>query len=659
MAQQSRWQRDKSGKRMMKDKIARREALGFSLAAFLFFSSSSRAEPGHASADVREIIPQLLTAHPRILLTDAELDAAKITAKRDAVYARLIDRLIREAEIIVNEPVVRYGLSEGERPSMLGGSRAIIRHILYCAFAWRWTGERRFAARARAEMLAAANFPEWNHTHFLDVAETAFGVALGYDWLHAFLTEDERAAIRMALVEKALLWGDRAYRGSDDEWLGFPRYSWNWNPVCNGGLIASALAVAADEPLLARDIIAGATASLSKALAAYGPDGGGGEGPVYWTYGVLYYVLNSSMLEKALGSTMGLIGTEAFRNTDQYRLWVQGPTGKAFNYGDCKEKIAGNVALAWLGQNHAQAATTALARKEMLAGLDAAKLDGEFDRFFPLYALWYPQDNKATKTSLPAAAHFRGDADIACFRSDWVDANAAYLGFKAGNNAANHAHQDIGSFVLEAQGIRWASDLGTDSYQLPGYFDSKAASGARYRIFRISTASHSTIMPAGINQDPFARAPIARFGRRAASGYAIADLTAAYPGHASSIRRGVNFMDAGRCVIVRDEIRGAAPGDRWRWALLTEPEIVLEGSRATLQIEGKSMRLSVSGKEHRFEAIEATPPSTAESRNAGFKLLTLYGVADARGDLDLAVSLYPFGDEIEQRTASVRLEDWR
>jgi hypothetical protein len=161
---------------------------------------------------------------------------------------------------------------------MLGGSRTIIHYVMTCAFAWRWTGHRPFAERAVAEMVSAAHFPEWNHTHFLDVAETSFGVAVGYDWLHGFMDETTRDLIRIALVEKCLLWADRAYRGSKDEWLGFPRYTWNWNQVCNGGVIASAIA-AESEPQLCADTIAGAVRSVPLALTAYEPDGVSAEDP--------------------------------------------------------------------------------------------------------------------------------------------------------------------------------------------------------------------------------------------------------------------------------------------------------------------------------------------------------------------------------------------
>lgn len=614
------------------------------------------ADPGHPSAKLAEVLPTLHAEHPRLLLTDGQMADCRAQAKRDPVYARMIDRVLREARTILDEPGVTYRLTGEERPSMLGGSRQIIRKVLNCAFAWRWTGDRTFAERVRAELLSAARFPEWNHTHFLDVAETAFGVAIGYDWIHAALSPEDRATIRMALVEKSLLWADRAYRGAEDEWLKFPTFYWNWNQVCNGGMLAAALAVAEEEPQLAADILAGVQKSVLIALAAFNPDGAGPEGPVYWTYGITFHVLILAMLETAVGSSFALGDTPAFRETDVYRLWVQGPTGKAFNYGDCKETLSPTAALAWLGERHGHPTVTALARSEMLQGFDSPKLDAEFDRFYALYALWYP---KAAQVAPMAkrARHFRGNADLAIFRGDWTSADSAYLGFKAGDNATNHAHLDLGSFVLEGQSVRWAIDLSGDSYQVPGYFDGKSSSGKRYKVFRVATAGHGTLMPAGGMQDPFGKAPITMFLERDDGGCAIADLSALYPGERHQIRRGVNFLRRGERVVVRDEIRGVQAGTTWRWAMLTRSAVAIDGARAVLTEAGKSMLAVIETPGLRFTQEPANPPTRVENQNEGVTMLTILAIAQ-EGDCAIQVALYPLGDRPAAPGPLVPLDRW-
>jgi hypothetical protein len=43
-------------------------------------------------------------------------------------------------------------------------------------------------------------------------------------------------------------------------------------------------------------------------------------------------------------------------------------------------------------------------------------------------------------------------------RSGWDDPRATFVGIKAGRADDSHAHMDIGSFMLESDGARWAVD---------------------------------------------------------------------------------------------------------------------------------------------------------------------------------------------------------
>src|SRR6185295_7886257 len=131
--------------------------------------------------------------------------------------------------------------------------------------------------------------------------------------------------------------------------------------------------------------------------------------------------------------------------------------------------------------------------------------------------LWYDGRGAATDfAALPLDSRYQA-THLAFFRSAWNDKSALYVGFKGGDNAANHAHLDLGTFVLDALGQRWAVDLGPDDYDLPGYFG-----------------------PEG--------------------GYAIADLTAAYAGSgATRVHRGIALRDNRARVLVQDEIETSKP----------------------------------------------------------------------------------------------------
>ncbi|MEI6874747.1 MAG: heparinase II/III family protein, partial [Spirochaetota bacterium] len=99
--------------------------------------------------------------------------------------------------------------------------------------------------------------------------------------------------------------------------------------------------------------------------------------------------------------------------------------------------------------------------------------NAETDRFFALNAVWFPAEQRAATADVPLDVRFRGQAELAIFRSAWHDPRALFVGFKAGHNDAGHAHLDLGSFVLDADGVRWAQDLGPDDYNLPAYFGDK------------------------------------------------------------------------------------------------------------------------------------------------------------------------------------------
>ena len=75
-------------------------------------------------------------------------------------------------------PPIEHKL-QGRR--LLGESRRGVKRMVLLAMAYHLTGDRKHATRCEREMLAVAEFRDWNPSHFLDVAEMTFGMAVGYD----------------------------------------------------------------------------------------------------------------------------------------------------------------------------------------------------------------------------------------------------------------------------------------------------------------------------------------------------------------------------------------------------------------------------------------------------------------------------------------------
>ncbi len=107
-----------------------------------------------------------------------------------------------------------------------------------------------------------------------------------------------------------------------------------------------------------------------------------------------------------------------------------------------------------------------------------------------------PQEN--VKPEMPLAWQSKGVVPIALLRSSWDDATATFVGLKAGAPAGHHGHMDAGSFVLDSDGVRWASDLGAEDYngieQRGMNLWGTAQNSDRWTIFRLSNFGHNTLV---------------------------------------------------------------------------------------------------------------------------------------------------------------------
>lgn len=514
------------------------------------------------------MLESLRPGHPRLLFPEREWQRISALTTRDAETRREYERTVASAQKVLGEPPVERVLAG---PRLLQQSRTALSRITLCAAVYRLGGDRRHAERALAEMRAAAAFKDWNPSHFLDVAEMTAALALGYDWLFDFLSPEDRRLIRQAIVEKGLQPGREAQKNG--AWWATCNH--NWNLVCHGGLTLGALAVGEDERELSGWIVRSAVQNVPRAMASYRPDGGWDEGPGYWGYATRYNVVMLAAMKSALGHDFGLQKTPGLSETGFFRMHTCGPTGKVFNYADCGANAGAAPQMYWLAQAFRQPLFSA--HEQSLSGQGGDVLD----------LLW--RAGRGAKTArladAPLRAFFRR-TEVACFRTAWDDPQAVFVGFKGGDNAANHSHLDLGTFVLDARGHRWCEDLGGDDYNLPGYFGKQ-----RWDYYRLRTEGHNTLTINGRNQNRKARSAIVAhdFGRDRAR--AVADLTQAYGPEAVSVQRGVALLSHD-VVLVQDEVELSAPGDI-AWAIHTPAQVEVRGCTALLSRKQAQVTLRV------------------------------------------------------------------
>ncbi len=524
--------------------------------------------------------------HPRLIATDEDIARARSLIASDAKVRSIYEHLKAEAASLESTPTVGYIIVG---PRLLTQSRLCLSRVYTLALLYRLDGEKRYLDRALKELRAAAAFPDWNPSHFLDTAEMTHAFAIGYDWLYPALGERDREWLRRAIVEKGLDQAIPFYKAN--RWWTAARH--NWNQVCNGGIGIGALAVAEREPGKAGYILERAVESIRLPMAEYEPDGGWAEGPGYWHYATRYNVYFLAALDSALGTDFGLSKQEGFRLAGRFRIYFTGPTNQTFNYADASAGVEAAAEMFWLARRYAEPVYAWDEQRELeRSGPDALDL------------VWYtPEARSPAEAKWPLNAVFRG-VETAFLRSDWLDPNALFLGIKGGDNAANHSHLDLGSFVLDANGVRWAVDLGPDDYNLPAYFGAR-----RWEYYRLRTESHNTVLIDGQNQDVKARARILSHHFSPQLSDVFIDLTGVYPGMLKRWVRGV-AIGQDRHLAVSDEIIAIQPVEAV-WGMLTEAQVRLEGNRAFLSQSGQTMVAELLFPAHaKFEAnpVSAPPP---------------------------------------------------
>ena len=609
-----------------------------------------------------DLLASLRPGHPRLLASAATWDAIKAKRGKDALLDGFLRRGEVEARAILAVPPVVYK-KDGKR--LLHVSRVVLRRVLLLALHFHLTDDPKLAQRAGQEMQAAAAFTDWNPSHFLDVGEMTAALAFGYDWLYDVLDADARRIVADAIAEKGLRPGLALDAGAGLEN--------NWNAVCLGGLTLGALAVAEHEPVLASQILDKTRKNNPRGMKPYAPSGVYPEGPMYWGYGTMFEAILLAALRSALGTDWGLSRSPGFLMSADALLRLLGPSGSYFNFSDGVEHPGMEPALWWFAHTLKRPDLLRSERVGLKSYADSTRPawpDTEDDRLLPLDALWWP-DTWDTDAEASQALNWygRGPNPLAVFRSAWDDPQAMFLALKGGKAALSHAHMDAGSFVFEADGVRWGHDLGMQDYLS---LESKgvdlwntAQDSGRWGVFRLNNLSHSTLTLNGEHHRVDGQATITHFSEDADAG-AVLDLTPVFGGQVTCVTRGFLFRP-GSHVLIRDEIEGLQPGDKVRWAMLTRAEITVpDASQALLTENGRHLRvgLQASGAGANFDVVPADPPPTAvDAPNPGFRLLTASLTAPASGRVTLSITLQPTAQTetaeiVQDRLAQTELSHW-
>lgn len=608
--------------------------------------------------EVRQWIDKAPTDHPRLFATKAQLEAMRGSVQDNPLRKALADAVIKQASLLQDIPPIQRKL-EGRR--LLGESRRCVKRTVVLSMAYQLTGDAKHAKRCEQEMLAVAGFSDWNPSHFLDVAEMTLAMAVGYDWVYDQLSGASRAEIRKAIVEKGV---SLPFATRHKGWV---KARNNWGQVCHGGLTAGALAVLEDEKDLAARTVHNALHNVTHSMHAYAPKGSYPEGPGYWSYGTSYNVVLIAVLESVLGSDFGLTKAPGFDLTGQYPALMCGPSGLFFNYADGGAGRGPESCLFWFAARFNRPDWLLGERQLLLSAVsrvDARDAGGGGGRLLPLALLWMHDIEADPTICMPLHWFSESETPVTVHRSSWTDPDATFVGLKGGSPSDNHGQMDIGSFVLDAQGVRWAIDLGAESYHRiesrgMGLWSSRQDSD-RWKIFRQMNEGHNTLVIDGQLQKASARGGIVQFSDKPAFPHSIVDLSEVYEGQAKSVRRGIALVDS-RNVLIQDQLAGLKPGSRVRWGMITpgkpgeagRPDIELTEGRARLR-----MTIAAPGAAGWRIVDTAKPRNEWDSPNRGTCMIAFEAVVPESGKMTLAVLAQPGASGKSAAVKIVPLDDW-
>lgn len=580
----------------------------------LFFLLFSFVVTGR-DLSVRQSGKELLQ-HPRLLFSKQEEQRIRDLFGTEPLLDSLYVGLMKEAERLLLVPPQEDPRREIKNTKdILPISREQVYRMVNLALAYRLSGDRRFAEKAEKELVHVCNFPDWDPIHYLDVAEMTTAVAIGYDWLYDVLAPSTRQLVVHSIKTKALdLVVEEYNTGNADSWA---KRETNWNVVCNTGMVLGALAIEEHYPELAKHIIGEAVRYIPNCLKHFAPDGVCYEGPAYWGYTNMYLSLLLKVLNDNFGGDFGLSEMVGVDKSVLYYMHSTSPSGKIFNFANSGSTAPAAEPIYFYFSRAFNQPEVATFYRDVLS---KTVHEGNYFRFYFLSIPWYDTAS-STADALPKLKVYEGINDIVVFNGNRNIPNSLYLIAKTGDPDMAHQQLDIGTFIVEMNGIRWTDDLGTDNYNLPGFWDYKP-DGQRWTYFRNSNFSHNTLSIDHKLQNSAGTGEIDRLDDRAAQPFVTMNMSTAYAGQSRFVYRTFRMLDDTR-ILVTDSVGLQSPSQSVQWSVITSADVECKGNTAVLRKDGKSFSLKIASPTNASFTTKAAKRGTeAEKPIEGYTVLS-------------------------------------
>ena len=385
------------------------------------------------------------------------------------------------------------------------------------------------------------------------LALTAHLLGDALDGVTPMLTARVRREIRLRILEP--------FMTTDDFWwMGVQRADLNnWTPwILSNILVCACLTPMTHQRLAA--LLDRAFRMLDRWLAVMPEDGGCDEGAGYWNMagGALLDCLE--IAERITGGRMAFWQEEKIRRILSFPRKAEIGGGWFVNFADCDARpFLSGERLQLAGERISDPALTALGCRVRGSLDDQLRDVPHFTRLLSM--LFHPAS--AVPPAEQPADEWLPDLQLRLVRRSGM-----VLCCKGGHNGENHNHNDVGSFMLYADGEPCIVDAGNMVYTAQTFSDQ------RYTLWNVRSAYHNLPMIGGREQ-----LPGSRYRARAARlpDGLLLELAAAYDPAAGirSLRRELRLTDEG--LFLRDQITLDAPQPAvWVFVLRQAPRFLAD-----------------------------------------------------------------------------------
>lgn len=528
---------------------------------------------------------RFLADHPRLLFTKAETSAVKKLVKNNPQAHELAEFLRAKADSLLTLPQIEYELNR--YGNILYTSRAYVERMGTLALAYRIYGEQKYLDAVDKALLWVCAFPDWDPKHYLDTAEMATAVAIAYDWLYDALSQTTKDIVKRCLYKNAIALVLNEYEnGKNGSWA---KRETNWNVVCNTGMTMAVLAVAEDYPQEAATILDNAAMYMPNCLKHFAPDGVCYEGPSYWGYTASYLSLYLKAVWDNDSGRGGIAQLSGIERTALYYKRTLTPSGRIFNFANAHYEPLNTPAFFLFSRLYRQPEVAEWFRDEL------KQIVGDNTPLHQLFFLslpWFDTTSVGELSSIPALEVYHNTInDIVVFNGNRNKKGTLFLIAKGGEPMQAHQQEDCGTFIVESDGVCWTEDLGSDDYNLPGFWDYKP-DGERWKYFRNNNLSHNTLSIDHKTQYSAGEAYVCEERPDVPQPYARLNMNTLYKDQATSVFRKFTLLDD-QTMEVEDEVELVNPQSIVSWIVATRAKVEVNGNKAHLTRNGKHFYMEI------------------------------------------------------------------